>query len=376
MPLAHQGIAAWIIGLLLAAFAPAAAAAGFAFEPAFSQLAFESPLFLTTAPGAPERLYVATQGGRIFVFPKTPEPRVAEVFLDLRSRVTQRGGEEGLLGLAFHPDFARNRSFYAYYTPADRPRRTVLSRFRASSADTADPASEQLLLTIPQPYSNHNGGMLAFGPDRRLYVGVGDGGSGGDPHDNGQRLDTVLGKILRLSDDGKAPPDNPFASRPGARAEIWAYGLRNPWRFSFDRETGVLWAADVGQRKREEVDLIVKGGNYGWRVYEGDRPYAKSAVAPASDYLPPVETYGHEAGCSVTGGYVYRGKAVPELRGQYLYADFCSGTVWALEAGGQGPRKGRMIGEVPNPSSFGEDADGELYLTSFTGRIYRLAPRP
>ncbi len=365
-----------LVVLLSACVAPQVAAADFAFEQAFSQLAFENPLFLTAAPGATQRLYVATQGGRIFVFPKIPEPRTAGVFLDIRSRVTQRGGEEGMLGLAFHPDFAGNRSLYVYYTPADRPRRTVISRFRATSADVADPASEQVLLTIAQPYSNHNGGMLAFGPDGYLYVGVGDGGSGGDPHDNGQRLDTLLGKILRLTADGKAPPDNPFAGTRGARPEIWAYGMRNPWRFSFDRATGALWVGDVGQNKWEEIDRVVKGGNYGWRVYEGAAPYARSGVQPASDYLPPVATYGHEAGCSVTGGYVYRGKAVAQLRGHYVYADFCSGTVWALDAADDGPRVGRAIGNVPNPSSFGEDADGELYLTSFTGRLYRLSPLP
>jgi glucose/arabinose dehydrogenase len=362
--------------LALCAAPGLAAAQGFAFEPAFPQLAFDKPLFVTSAPGAPERLYVATQGGRIFGFAKQPEPHSAPVFLDLRGRVTQRGGEEGLLGLAFHPDFARNRLFYVYYTPAERPRRTVLSRFRAKSAEAADPASEEVLLTIAQPYSNHNGGMLAFGPDGRLYVGVGDGGSGGDPHDNGQRLDTLLGKILRLTDAGTAPADNPFTGRAGARAEIWAYGMRNPWRFSFDRGTGALWVADVGQNKWEEVDLVVKGGNYGWRVYEGAAPYAKSAVTPASEPIAPVATYGHDAGCSITGGYVYRGKAVAALQGQYLYADFCSGTVWALDAGVTGPRKGRAIGNVPDPSSFGEDAEGEVYLTSFTGRLYRLAPRP
>jgi len=367
---------AWIPGLLLAVLAPGAAASGFSFEPVFSQLAFDKPLFLTAAPGAPERVYVATQGGRIFYFPKQPEPRAARVFLDLRDRVTQRGGEEGLLGLAFHPDFASNRWFYVYYTPADRPRRTVLSRLRAKSTEVADPASEQILLTIAQPYSNHNGGMIAFGPDGRLYAGIGDGGSGGDPHDHGQNLDTLLGKILRVTADGAAPPDNPFVGRAGARPEIWAYGMRNPWRFSFDRETAALWVADVGQNKWEEIDRVVKGGNYGWRVYEGAAPFRKSNVAPAGEYLPPVAVYDHDAGCSVTGGYVYRGKAVPELRGQYLYADFCSGTVWALDAAGSGVRKGRVIGSVPDPSSFGEDAAGEIYLTSFTGRIYQLVPRP
>lgn len=369
-------IRSWVLALAAALLAPNAAAQGFAFEPAFAQLSFENPLFLTGAPDAGERLYVATQAGRIHVFPKQPEPQAAAVFLDLRSRVTQRGGEEGLLGLAFHPEFAKNRWFYLYYTPARRPRRAVVSRFTATSLDAADPASERELLTIAQPYSNHNGGMLAFGPDGALYVAVGDGGSRGDPRDNGQRLDTLLGKILRVSDEGKPLPGNPFLDRPGARGEIWAYGLRNPWRFSFDRASGRLWAADVGQDDREEVDLIVKGGNYGWRVYEGTAPYSKSGVAPASPYLPPVTTYDHDAGCSITGGYVYRGAAVPALRGQYLYADFCSGTVWALDAAGEGPRQGRVIGHVPDPSSFGEDAQGELYLTSFKGRIYRLVAKP
>ena len=368
MRAAGRGLA----GLLLAALASAAAAEP-GFARVFPQLAFDNPLFVTAAPGAPKRLYVVTQKGQVFFFATDPEPRAAQLFADLRDRVTQRGGEEGLLGLAFHPDFAQNRTFFVYYTPADSPRRTVLSRFTARSADGADPASEKVLLTIAQPYSNHNGGMLAFGPDRQLYLGVGDGGSAGDPRDNGQSLETLLGKLLRVTEEGKAPADNPFVNLRGARPEIWAYGLRNPWRFSFDRQTGALWLADVGQNKWEEIDRIDKGGNYGWRVYEGAKPFRKSGVKPVSGFIRPVATYGHDDGCSVTGGYVYRGASVPALQGHYLYADFCSGKAWAFDT--RNPGFPREIGPVPDPSSFGEDEDGEVYVTSFDGHLYRLVAK-
>jgi glucose/arabinose dehydrogenase len=366
--------------VLLAACRPTAGVAApegeAAWQRAFPRLRFDHPLFLTHAPGVPGRLYVATQAGDVLWFEHKPDAGELKLFLDLRARVTQRGGEEGLLGLAFHPDFATNRAFYLYYTPADAPRRTVLSRFRATSADAADAGSEQVLITLGQPYRNHNGGMIAFGPDRQLYVGVGDGGSAGDPHDAGQRLDTLLGKILRVTDDGKAPPDNPFAKTPNARAEIWAYGLRNPWRFSFDRATGALWAADVGQNRWEEIDVVTRGGNYGWRLFEGAAEFRNPDGRPAADFIAPVATYGRESGCSVTGGYVYRGRRVPALRGHYLYADFCSGRVWALAMDGARVRSNRQIGTVPEPSSFGEDADGEVYITSFDGGIYQLVPRP
>jgi glucose/arabinose dehydrogenase len=361
--------------MLSLALAPAAQAGeGYAFERAFPKLAFERPLFLTTAPGDARRLYVAEQRGVIRAFDRK-DPAKSAVFLDISGKTSRKGEEEGLLGLAFHPQYAQNGFFYVYYSGAGQPRQ-VVGRYRADPArGVADPASERRLIVMDDPFRNHNGGMLAFGPDGMLYVGSGDGGSAGDPHDNGQRLDTLLGKILRVDADGKAPADNPFAGRAGARPEIWAWGLRNPWRFSFDRKTGALWAGDVGQNAWEEIDVIVKGGNYGWRLFEGDAAYENPQRRPAKDFVAPVATYDHDEGCSVTGGYVYRGAAVTALQGQYLYADFCSGHVWALPADGGGKRQGRRIGNVPQPSSFGEDDAGELYVTSFDGGIYRLAPK-
>ena len=370
MPRTHAVAA----GLLLGALA-LPAGAEFAFERVFPKLKFDRPLLVAQAPGDARRLYVVTQGGQVRAFDAGGDPASAPVFLDLGAKVSRRGNEEGLLGLAFHPDYAANGTFYAYYSAAGTPRQ-VLAQFRARpDRAAADPASERILLEMPDPYRNHNGGMLAFGPDRMLYVATGDGGSAGDPKNSGQRLDTLLGKILRLTPEGAAPADNPFVSRKGAQPEIWALGLRNPWRFSFDRATGALWAGDVGQDKWEEIDLIEKGGNYGWRVFEGTEAYDNPQRRPAGDFAAPIATYGRGDGCSVTGGYVYRGKAVPELQGRYLYADFCTGHVWSLRADGTPQRHGRPIGNVPAPSSFGEDHAGELYLTSFDGHLYKLVPK-
>lgn len=339
---------------------------------AFPNLGFERPLFLTAVPGG-NRLAVVTQPGRIFVFENQPETDSAALFLDIRDRV-QDGGEEGLLGLAFDPDYTNNGYFYVYYSAAE-PRRSVISRFEVGTdPDAAEPASEQVLLEFEQPFSNHNGGMLAFGPDGRLYIASGDGGSGNDPQNNAQSLDTLLGKILRINPQAGnlIPADNPFVGNPDARGEIWAYGLRNPWRFSFDRLTGTLWAGDVGQGAFEEIDIIQKGGNYGWRVYEGNQSNINPDNLPASDFIAPVWTYGRSEGASITGGYVYRGAGLPELRDYYIYADFISGNVWALQYSGMTAVANSKIAEVPNPSSFGEDAAGELYITSFDGSIYKF----
>jgi glucose/arabinose dehydrogenase len=371
-------------GMLLLALATCAVAsqaaeppvAGVAFERAFPRLSFERPVFLTAAPGNASHLYVVEQAGTIRAFEATADVASAAVFLDVREKVSRRGQEEGLLGLAFHPEYARNGLFYVYYSAKGTPRQIVAQyRARADRA-TADAASERVLLEMPDPWRNHNGGMLAFGPDGMLYIGTGDGGAAGDPKNSGQRLDTLLGKILRVTPDGAVPPDNPFVGRAGARGEIWAWGLRNPWRFAFDRATGALWAGDVGQNRWEEIDVIVKGGNYGWRLFEGDEAFDNLKGAKASDFLAPVATYGRDDGCSVTGGYVYRGAAAPALRGQYFYADYCSGKVWTLPATGTGKRAGRLVANVHTPSSFGEDAAGELYITSFDGGLYRLTARP
>ena len=340
------------------------------FRQVFPRLDFDRPLTIANAPGSNARLYVATQGGRVFVFDHVPDP-TASLFLDISARVTQAGGEQGLLGMAFHPQFQQNRQFYLYYMPAEGALRSRLSRFTAPTATGADPGSEQILLEFPQPFTNHNGGALAFGPDGMLYLGSGDGGSANDPLNNAQALGNLLGKILRLTPDGGVPPDNPFVADTSARGEIWAYGLRNPWRFGFDRQTGELWAGDVGQNAREEIDLIARGANYGWRFYEGTRSNVNPDNRPLSDFTTPLHEYSHDFGCSITGGYVYRGSLLPGQVGRYFYADFCSGRVWGLRRAA-GRVTSIQVANVPNPSSFGEDAAGELYVTSFDGGIYQL----
>ncbi|HUP91977.1 MAG TPA: PQQ-dependent sugar dehydrogenase [Solimonas sp.] len=344
---------------------------------AFPRLSFTQPLFLTAAPDDRAHLYVVTWPGQVMVFDNIDDPATAASFLDIRDRVVDPVGEEGLIGMAFDPGFAVNRRFYVFYIPATGAHRSRLSRFTAPSATAADPASEVVLLEIPQgAFNNHKGGSLAFGPDGLLYVSSGDGGGVGDPENNAQDLGNLLGKILRVTTTGTAPPDNPFfGAGGGVREEIWAFGLRNPWRIGFDRATGALWTGDVGQDEREEIDRILPGRNYGWRIYEGTRSNLNPDGRPLSNFEPPVFEYPHASGnCSVTGGYVYRGAALPAQRGRYFFADFCSGRVSSLDAG-SGPLDVRQIGEVVNPTSFGEDLDGELYITSFGGTIHKIVPR-
>ena len=329
-----------------------------------------------------DRIYVVLQPGRIVSFPNDPAVDSAELFLDIGDRVSDRGEEEGLLGLAFDPRYFVNGYFYVYYS-ASGPRRSVISRFSSSSeGGRADPDTERVVLEVPQPFSNHNGGQIAFGPDGYLYIGLGDGGSRGDPRDNGQDLGTLLGSILRIDartidSEGSysVPPDNPFVSQDGARPEIWAYGLRNPWRFSFDRVTGKLWAADVGQDRFEEVDIIRPGSNYGWNVMEGAHCFSL-ADCDRSGLEMPFTEYGRDGGCSVIGGYVYRGSRVTALRGAYVYGDFCSGKIWALRyTGDEVTDHIQLVDSDLQISSFGEDRAGELYILSFDGTIYRFAQR-
>jgi glucose/arabinose dehydrogenase len=343
---------------------------------------FRSPLDLQAAPGDRERLYVVEQGGRIQV---VRGGQASGTFLDIASRITS-GGERGLLGLAFHPQFAANRRFFVNYT--DRQGDTHIAEFRATSADQADPASERQLLFVTQPFANHNGGGLAFGNDGMLYIGLGDGGSGGDPFGNGQSLGTRLGKMLRIDVDRgtpyAVPSDNPFATRGGAMPEIWAYGLRNPFRFSFDRATGDLWIGDVGQNRFEEVDVGVasrRGGeNYGWNTMEGNSCYAPTTGCNMTGLTLPVLDYGHGDGCSITGGYVYRGCRTPGYAGTYFYGDYCQGFVrsFRLESGRAVDQRdwtssiGR--GVIRNVSSFGVDLDGELYVVDYGGAVYRIVP--
>lgn len=336
-------------------------------------------LFVTAAPGDGRSLYVVTQSGRVLVVQGN---RVRRTFLDVSGRISS-GGERGLLGLAFHPGYATNRRLFVDYT--DRAGDTRVVEFTAApDGSRADPASARVLLGQKQPFPNHNGGMLAFGPDRRLYIGLGDGGSAGDPLGSGQDLGSLLGKILRIDVDGArpyaVPRDNPFAGTAGARGEIWHYGLRNPWRFSFDRSTGDMWIGDVGQNRIEEVDRApagVGGLNFGWNAFEGTQRYG-GVLRPGSRPTKPVTQYSHAVGISVTGGYVYRGAAVPALRGRYLFADYGTRRVWSIRAGsrpgGLREETGRLGVSLSNITSFGEGPTGELYVIG-NGALYRFAPR-
>lgn len=337
----------------------------------------ENPLFLTAPPGD-GRLFVVEQPGRIRI---VQDGRLlATPFLDLTDRVGS-GGERGLLSVAFHPDYARNGRFYVDYT--DREGDTRIERYRASAdPNRADAGSAALVLRVEQPYANHNGGLVAFGPDGKLYVGMGDGGGSGDPQENGQDPTTLLGALLRLDVDAAEPyaipPDNPFAGRSSARGEIWALGVRNPWRFAWDRETGLLYTADVGQNRWEEVNVVpaARGGlNYGWDRMEGSHCFEPDDCDRGGLLLPALE-YSHDEGCSVTGGYVYRGTRIPALRGRYLYADFCEGWVrsFRYRDGAAMERRELPVDDVGNVLSFGEDAAGELYLLSSNGTVYRFAP--
>ena len=344
--------------------------------PAFPQLRFARPVFATHAGDGSNRVFVVEQGGRILVFANDPAASQARVFLDLTDRVTASDGELGLLGLAFAPDYAQSGRCYVDYT-RQAPLQSVVAEYRVTAdPDVADPASERVLLVVDQPYTNHNGGMLAFGPDDLLYVAFGDGGSGGDPLGNGQDRASLLGKLLRIDPRGgppyAIPPGNPFAGAGnGVRAEIWAYGLRNPWRFSFDRQTGELWLGDVGQGAREELDVITAGANLGWNVYEGTLPYRNPLSLPPASFTAPVLDYGRDQGAAVIGGYVYRGARAPELRGSYVYGDYVSGRVWALRRDA-GAVTSTEIAFVENVASFGEDQQGELLGVGHGGALWRF----
>jgi glucose/arabinose dehydrogenase len=348
------------LATLAAALTAGASASGSATSPRLVPVVrgLATPVFLTQAPGQPNRFYVVEQGGTIRV---VQNGRVRGTpFLDVRSRVVS-GGEQGLLGLAFSPGYARNGVFYVNYTAAGSGANTV-ARYRTRSGRVV-PGSAQIILSIPDPYGNHNGGHLAFGPDGRLWVGTGDGGAGGDPENRAQNMDSLLGKMLRL-DVRRARP----------APEIVALGLRNPWRYSFDRRTGDLWIGDVGQGAIEEVDRWQRPGtgltNFGWDVYEGRSDFESKSIGPGT-LVQPIAQYSHDEGCSVTGGYVYRGKAVPRLAGRYVYGDYCSGRIWSIPAGGGTPRVEPV--RVEGLSSFGENLAGELFAVSHNGTIYRFA---
>ena len=344
---------------------------------------FDAPVYVTQPPGERRRLFVVEQGGRIVV---VRDGRVLRTpFLDISSRVVS-GGEQGLLGLAFAPDYASSGRFYVDYTDRNGDTRIVEYR-RGASPDRASPRSARQLIFQDQPESNHNGGQLAFGPDGLLYIGFGDGGGGDDQHGpigNGQSLGTLLGKILRIDPrpaGGRPysiPRDNPFAGRAGAKSAIYAWGLRNPWRFSFDRKTGDLAIGDVGQDHVEEVDFrtrgTARGANFGWRAWEGTRREDPS-LRVLGDVKPVLE-YTHDHGCSVTGGYVIRDPRLPALDGRYVYGDFCAGDLLSAKLRQGGASARRSLGlHVDALASFGEDARGRVYAVSSGGPVYRLDPR-
>jgi len=372
----------WLVAGALAGLATRAAPAPA--WPRGTDLALETiatgldhPVHLTAPPGDP-RLFVVEQPGRIRVI--AGGRLIERPFLDLTDRVRD-GGERGLLSVAFDPGYARNGHFFVNYT--DRRGDTCIERYTVSlDPNRAERGSAVRILWIPQPYSNHNGGLVLFAPDGMLWIGMGDGGSGGDPHGNGQNPASLLGKMLRIDVEHGSPyaipRGNPFAGRAGARPEIWATGLRNPWRFSFDREAGLVYIADVGQDLWEEVDvapITAAGLDYGWNRMEGMHPF-RPVAGDSTALVPPVFEYGHDDGCSVTGGLVYRGARIPALRGHYLFSDYCSGGLRGIrvERGRVVERREWRMGDTGPVVSFGEDAAGEAYIVSHDGRIFRIVP--
>jgi glucose/arabinose dehydrogenase len=337
---------------------------------------FVNPLYLTSPAGDP-RLFVLEQAGRIRIIKNGQ--LLTRPFLDITSRVSS-GGERGLLSVAFHPAYSSNGFFYVNFT--DLSGNTRVERFTVSSdPDVADATTSKLILTVTQPFANHNGGLNVFGPDGMLYIGLGDGGNSGDPLHNGQSLSTLLGKILRIDvdhgDPYAIPPDNPFVGKSGARGEIWAYGLRNPWRFAFDGLGGLFYVADVGEASFEEVDVVVanRGGvNYGWNIMEGASCFLATSCNQTSLELPAL-VYDHSGGaCAITGGYVYRGAAIPEIIGHYFYSDYCLGFLksFRYQNGSAFEQNNWDVGSIGSITSFGQDAAGELYMTSSNGRVYRI----
>lgn len=387
-------------------------------QPVFLKLQDERPVWLSEVPDGSGRVCIVYQDGKILILKKGSDGGDAREFLNIENRGPHFDNEDGLMSIAFHPGFKTNGLFYVYYNqknpanqnkhPQNYPFRSVISEFKVSATDPdkADLASERILLEVPQPFSNHKGGEVAFGPDGYLYLGLGDGGLGDDPFGNGQNTATLLGKILRLDVNTRAvvgsgkrrhelaygfPPDNPFVKEPdmggrGAQKEIYAFGLRNPWRYSWDRVTGDLWVGDVGQNLWEEVDLVTKGGDYGWSVREGTHHFKPGP--PGAQYIDPVMEYPHRPdvlsqslfpdhtiGLCVVGGYVYRGTKYPELDGIYLYADYNLGTIWGFRydrAARKVTMQGLLLGQPKNITSFAEDAEGELYVLTQNRQIYAI----
>jgi glucose/arabinose dehydrogenase len=338
------------------------------------------PLVLTHAGDGSNRVFVALQHGIVHVFPNDQDAAKTKVFLDIQKKVRyfDMENEEGFLGLCFHPKYKENGEFFAFYNP--KRLTTVISRFKVSKddPDKADPASEEELFRIERPFWNHAGGTICFGPDGFLYAAFGDGGKADDPFENGQNLNSFLGKVLRFDvdhkDDGKKyaiPKDNPFANRKDAKPEVFCYGMRNPWRMAFDRKTGALWTSDVGQNLYEEIDLLVNGGNYGWNRREGLHPFGPKGSGPKPEFIDPIWEYHHDVGKSLTGGTVYRGSRIPELEGHYLYADYVTNKLWALK---YDDKQKRVVANrsIPDPGvpvmSFGEDEQGDVYFMTYSAQ--------
>ncbi len=358
---------------------------------------FENMVYLTHPNDGSKRLFLVLKTGKIFVFQNDKNTNNYELFLDISKQTNSMGYEEGLLGLAFDPDYQINRQFYVYYSVLN-PRRTIISMFltEKNNSNKVVPNSEKIILEITQPFANHNGGTIVFGPDKYLYIGLGDGGSRGDPLENGQNPKTLLGSILRIKPENHSsinkytiPNDNPFINNQEIKDEIWAYGLRNPWRFSFDSLSGDLWLGDVGQNDYEEINLVKKGKNYGWNIMEGMHCYERSLnliekakgikanknSCEKTNLELPIIQYStrQDSNCSVIGGYVYRGNKLPSLQGSYIYGDYCSGKIWALDYyKNKLPTTKLLVNTSLKISSFGEDADGEIYILSLNGHIYKF----
>ena len=360
------------------------------FEPVHAGLRFSEPVQVVFDGVHDDVMYVVEKKGVVRRVSTEHDATKKPTYLDIKSRVGERHDEEGLLSLVFHPNFETNGKLYVWYT-AHRPRRGVLSKFTTTpSSEIVDPESEVVLLEVNQPWGNHNGGTVVFGPDGHLYVGIGDGGAANDPYNNGQNNKTLLGTIIRIDVNQKTedhpyaiPPDNPLIGGDGTREEIWAWGLRNPWRMSFDRETGALWTGDVGQNAWEEIDIIVRGGNYGWKLREGNHEF-QGDQSNRSRMIDPVFEYGRRSGGSITGGHVYRGSANPSLVGTYIYADYLTKKVWKLSLSEENTYVSEQIATTTPLaiSSFGETPSGEILACGFMtpyasiGKIYRLGPSP
>lgn len=347
----------------------------------FQNLAFQKPVEMVRAVDGTNRLFVVEQGGKVYSFVNDEANTALSLFLDLSDRV-KSGGELGLLGMAFHPDFELNGKLYVHYTRENGGNESVISLLQFGKGGGSF-LSEEVILAYKQPFANHNAGSIHFGKDGYLYITSGDGGSGGDPQNNAQNLNTLLGKILRIDVDSPTgvlkygiPADNPFVGDPAVRPEIFAYGLRNPWKMTMDKETGKFWIADVGQNSKEEIDILEKGGNYGWKITEGKDCFSPAANCDRTGLIAPIFDYGPNDGRSITGGYVYRGERLKNIKGQYIYGDYVSGSIWALayDEDTKTTTNTRLTSLVGALSSFGEDEKGELFLLNYqSGKLHTLA---